>query len=131
MDRTIQRICNLLQSPDGMRRCAAAMVLAELAPRDGRVVKALGDSLKDANQLLTRYVLEALDAIGTRAVVPYVLPMLDAEDLETKLRAAGIVARAGATFCPSSSGNLKNRARSKGASWWTSSPASTVGKPCN
>ena len=85
----------MLQSPDGMRRCAAAMVLAELAPKDAAVVKALGTSLKDANQLLTRYVLEAFEAIGTRAVVPYVLPLLDAEDVETKLRAAGIVARAG------------------------------------
>jgi len=100
MDRTVQRICGLLQSPDGMRRCAAAMVLAELAPKDAPVVKALGESLKGANQLLTRYVLEAFDAIGTRAVVPYVLPLLDAEDVETKLRAAGIVARAGGNILP-------------------------------
>jgi HEAT repeat protein len=85
----------MLQSPDGMRRCAAAMVLAELTPKDGTVVKALGEALKDANQLLTRYVLEAFEAIGTRAVVPYALPLLDSQDVETKLRAAGIVARAG------------------------------------
>jgi HEAT repeat protein len=100
MDRTVQRICGLLQSPDGMRRCAAAMVLAELAPKDAPVVKALGESLKGANQLLTRYVLEAFDSIGTRAVVPYVLPLLDAEDVETKLRSAGIVARAGGNILP-------------------------------
>jgi len=100
MDRTVQRICDLLQSPDGMRRCAAAMVLAELAPKDAHIVKALGESLKGANQLLTRYVLEAFDAIGTRAVVAYVLPLLDAEDMETKLRAAAIVARAGGDILP-------------------------------
>ena len=57
MDRTVRRVCDMLQSPDGMRRCAAAMVLAELAPKDAAVVKALGTALKDANQLLTRYVL--------------------------------------------------------------------------
>jgi len=95
MDRTVRQVCDMLQSPDGMRRCAAAMVLAELAPKDAAVVKALGTALKDANQLLTRYVLEAFESIGTRAVVPHVLPLLDAEDVETKLRAAGIVARAG------------------------------------
>src|ERR1043166_7601869 len=95
MDRIIRRVCDMLQSPDGMRRCAAAMVLAELAPKDAAVVKALGTALKDANQLLTRYVLEAFESIGTRVVVPHVLPLLDAEDVETKLRAAGIVARAG------------------------------------
>jgi hypothetical protein len=95
MDKTISKIAGMLQSPDGMRRCAAAMVLAELKPKDASVVKALGEALKDANQLLTRYVLEAFEAIGTRAVVPHVLPLLDSGDVETKLRAAGIVARAG------------------------------------
>ena len=95
MDRTIQKICGMLQSPDGMRRCAAAMVLGELNAKETAVVRALGDALKDANQLLTRYVLEAFEVIGSRAVVPYVLPLLDAEDIETKLRAAGIIARAG------------------------------------
>jgi HEAT repeat protein len=85
----------MLQSPDGMRRCAAAMVLGELAPKDAGVVRALGDALKDANQLLTRYILEAFENTGSRAVVPYVLPLLDAEDIETKLRAASIIAQSG------------------------------------
>ena len=95
MDKVIQTICGMLQSPDGMRRCAAAMVIAELKPKQETVVKALGDTLKDANQLLTRYVLEAFEAIGTRAVVPYVLPLLEAPEIETKLRAAAIIASAG------------------------------------
>jgi hypothetical protein len=95
MDKTLQTICGMLQSPDGMRRCAAAMVIAELRPKQDIVVKALGETLRDANQLLTRYVLEAFEALGTRAVVPYVLPLLEAPDVETKLRAASIIARAG------------------------------------
>ncbi|HUJ08486.1 MAG TPA: HEAT repeat domain-containing protein [Verrucomicrobiae bacterium] len=95
MEKTLQTICGMLQSPDGMRRCAAAMVIAELRPKQDAVVKALGASLKDANQLLTRYVLEAFEVLGTRAVVPYVLPLLDAPDVETKLRAAAIIARSG------------------------------------
>lgn len=96
MDKTIRRICEMLQSPDGMRRCAAAMVITEFAPKDAAVIRALGDALKNNNsQLLTRYVLEAFEAISTRAIVPYVLPLLDAEDMETKLRAAGILARFG------------------------------------
>ena len=96
----LQKICTMLQSPDGMRRCAAAMVLTELAPKDTAVVKALGEALTDSNQLLTRYVLEAFDAIGTRTVVPYVLPLLHAENVETKLRAVGILARAGGDVLP-------------------------------
>ena len=85
----------MLQSPDGMRRCAAAMVLGELAPKEAAVVTALGIALRDSNQLLTRYVLEAFETIGSRSVVPYVLPLLNASDMETKLRAASIIARAG------------------------------------
>jgi HEAT repeat protein len=100
MDRDLQKICGLLQSADGLRRCAAAMVLTELAPKDAAAVRALGEALRDANQLLTRYILEAFDAIGTKAVVPYVLPLLNAEDVETKLRAVGIVARAGGDVLP-------------------------------
>ena len=95
MDSTIKRICGMLQSPDGMRRCAAAMVLGELAPKEAAVVTALGEALRDSNQLLTRYLLEALETIGSRTVVPFVLPLLDANDMETKLRAAGIIARTG------------------------------------
>ena len=71
------------------------MVLGELAPKEAAVVAALGAALKDSNQLLTRYVLEAFETIGSRAVVPFVLPLLDADDMETKLRAASIIARAG------------------------------------
>jgi hypothetical protein len=95
MDKVLKRICGMLQSPDGMRRCAAAITLAELAPKDPAVVARLGEALKDGSQLLTKYVLEAFDAIGTRAVVPHVLVLLEAEDMEVKLRAAGIVARVG------------------------------------
>src|SRR5271170_4914692 len=95
MDPTLTKICGMLQSPDGMRRCAGAMTLCELAPKDAAVVKALGEALRDSNQLLTRYVLETFEVIGTRAVVPYVLPLLDSPDIETKLRAAGIIAKAG------------------------------------
>src|SRR5258706_16452112 len=68
MDKTLQTICNMLQSPDGMRRCAAAMVIAELRPKQDGVIKALGASLKDANQLLTRYVLEAFERSEERRV---------------------------------------------------------------
>ncbi|MCS7049040.1 MAG: HEAT repeat domain-containing protein [Verrucomicrobiae bacterium] len=95
MDKQLQRIVALLQSPDGMRRCAAAIVLAELAPKDPAIVRALAGALPQANQLLTRYILEAFEAIGTRDVVPHVLPLLESTELEFQLRAAGILARAG------------------------------------
>jgi HEAT repeat protein len=95
MDTNIKRICGLLQSPDGMRRCAAAIMLTEFAPKDGAVIDALGAALKDGTQLMTRYVLEAFEAIGSSRAVPHVLPLLDSDDMEIKLRAAGILAKVG------------------------------------
>jgi len=76
------------------------MVLTELAPRDAAVITAMGEALKEGTQLLTRYILEAFETIGSHAAVPYVLPLLDAEDMETKLRAAAIVAKAGGECLP-------------------------------
>ena len=100
MDRTLTKICGLLQGPDNMRRCAAAITLAELAPRDAGVVEALGEALQEANQTLTPYVLDALEAIGSRAAVPYLLPLLDAEDVTIKVRAIAAIAKAGAAALP-------------------------------
>lgn len=100
MDAKEKKICGLLKSPDNIRRCAAAIVLAEVAPRDPGVVKALGESLASSNEMLTGYVLEALDAIGSPAVVPYVMPLLDADEVATKLRAVSVIARAGSAVVP-------------------------------
>jgi len=100
MNPMIKRICGLLQSPDNMKRCAAAITLAELAPKDSTVIKALGETLQNSNQMLTSYVLEAFSAIGSPAAVPYVMPMLDAEDSGTKAKAVGIIAKAGEDIVP-------------------------------
>ena len=100
MDRTTKIICGLLQNPNHMRRCAAAITLAELAPKDATVVRALGEALQDANPMMIPYVLEALEAIGSPVAVPYVLPLLDSGEIEIKLRAAAIVSRAGNAVVP-------------------------------
>ena len=100
MDATLKTVCALLESPDNMRRCAAAIVLGTLAPKDTGVVKALGAALPGADSMLTPYLLEALTSIGSPEAAPLVLPLLDAESLETKLRAAALVAKAGPAVVP-------------------------------
>lgn len=100
MDQKLKKICRLLQSPDNIRRCGAAVVLAELAPKDAGVVKALGEALQNANQTLMVYLLDALEAIGSCAAAPYVLPLLNAEDMTTKIRVVAIASRAGNTILP-------------------------------
>jgi len=98
MDATLKKICGLLDSPDNMKRCAAAITLAELKPKGRDVVKVLGEALDEANQTLANYVLEALEAIGSKAAVPYVLPLLDSDDMATKLRAVSILSKAGGSI---------------------------------
>ncbi len=100
MDKTLKTVCGLLESSHNMRRSAAAITLAELAPKDADVVTALGTVLETANQTLTVYLLEALDRIGSPAAVPYVMPLLDADDMGTKLRAVNIVAKGGRKVLP-------------------------------
>lgn len=100
MDQRLKKICGLIQSPDNIRRCGAAAVLAELAPKDPGVVKALGEALQNANQTLTIYLLDALEAIGSRTAVPYVMPLLNAEDMTTRIRAIAILSKAGSTILP-------------------------------
>ena len=100
MDKTLKKICSLLKSPDNMRRCGAAVVLAELAPKNAQVVKALGESLSEGSDTFMNLALEALDAIGSRAAVPYVMPLLDSTEPATRLRASAIVAQAGSAIVP-------------------------------
>ncbi len=100
MDRNAKKLCDLLQHPDNMRRCAGAISLATLAPKDAAVVRALGDALQSANHTLTPFLLEALEAIGSKAAVPHVLPLLQAEDLETRVRAIAILSKVGSNVVP-------------------------------
>ena len=100
MERNTKKLCNLLESPDNMRRCAGAIALAETAPKDAAVVKALGEALQSANHTLTPYLLDALESIGSRKAVPYVMPLLQAEDLAIKVRAIAILSKAGSNLVP-------------------------------
>jgi len=100
MDKTLKKICDLLKSRDNMRRCGAAVVLAELAPKNAQVVKALGEALSEGSDTFMNLALEALDVMGSKAAVPYVMPLLDSTEPATRLRASAIVARAGSAIVP-------------------------------
>lgn len=96
-----------------MRRCAAAIALAALAPKNAVVVKMLGESLKNANPMLATYILEALEIIGSPAAVPYVMPLLDSLDTGTKLHAVAIIAKAGDSVVPALKERLPKVPRSQ------------------
>jgi HEAT repeat protein len=111
MDSQLKKICGLLKSPDHVRRCGAALVLAELAPRSAEVVKALGEALPDAGEQLTGCILEALQAIASPAAVPFVMPLLHSQDMATRMRAVAIVANGGAAVLPEIKRQLKEATR--------------------
>ncbi|MCX7590990.1 MAG: hypothetical protein N2255_05115 [Kiritimatiellae bacterium] len=108
MDKVIGKLCDLLKSDDNLKRCAGAIVLAELAPKDRVVVNALGAALKDAGQMLVIRILEAFEAIASPDVVPHVIPLLDAEDVEIKLRAVTVLSKLGSRIVPEVQSRLRH-----------------------
>jgi len=65
MNDTLKAILKVLTDGKPERQVAAAQILAELKPSEPLVVKALASRLGNGEPHLTRYVLEALAAIGT------------------------------------------------------------------
>jgi len=100
MDKTLEKICSLLARNDNLRKCGAALVLAELAPKQKEVVQALGEAIPGSNEQQLSCILEALDAIGSKDAIPYVMPLLTSEDIPTKMRAISIMASGGASVIP-------------------------------
>ena len=100
MDKATKKLLGLLDSPENLRRCAGVIAIGELAPKDVAVVKRLGEALDGANPVLAACILDTFDAIGSSAAAPYVMPLLNAEDAQTKLRAIGIVSKAGGNIVP-------------------------------
>jgi HEAT repeat protein len=95
MNPVVKRLVDLLSDARLERRCAAAMVLGELAFRDAAVLSALADALREDNRVLRLYVLESLENLGAAGVADKVLPLLDAVDEEVHRRAQALLERQG------------------------------------
>lgn len=87
-------LCRMLRSPDFERRNAAALVLAELAPKETVVVEALGEVLAEESPVLVAHALDALERIGSRAALPFLLPLLERRE-PTRARAQRAIAALG------------------------------------
>jgi HEAT repeat protein len=84
----------MLRSPDFERRNAAALVLGELAPKETVVVEALGEILAEESPVLVAHALGALERIGSRAALPFLLPLLERRE-PTRSRAQRAIAALG------------------------------------
>lgn len=83
MNDTLKAIAKILTEAKPERQVAAAQVLAELKPQEPAIVKALASMLSGAEPILTRYILEALAAIGTEDATRALLERLRAGGAES------------------------------------------------
>ncbi|MCS6862691.1 MAG: HEAT repeat domain-containing protein, partial [Abditibacteriales bacterium] len=72
----IGKICKMVEEGDLELRCAAAKVLGELKPKEKQAIAALTRALSEDNDVLRRYVLEAIGKIKDKTFIPALLPLL-------------------------------------------------------
>lgn len=87
----------MLKSTQAEKQLAAVVILAEVAPKDQAVVKALSAVLgTTASRPLRVAALDALGRIGSAGAVPALLPLLEGNDEEIRERATQALSRVGA-----------------------------------
>ncbi|MCC6747053.1 MAG: HEAT repeat domain-containing protein [Deltaproteobacteria bacterium] len=96
MEPILERIAGMLGDERVERRCAAAMVLAEVRPKSAEVTEALARCLAEDHAPLRVYALEALAAMRATGIASAVAPLLDSPDEEVRARAAVLLASQGA-----------------------------------
>jgi HEAT repeat protein len=95
MDSMTRKIVKMLSHDKIDRRCAAAMVLAELRVKDPEAVEALGQCLTEENRPLQLYSLDALSGIRSPKVTALMTPLLDHPDEDIRAQASAILASQG------------------------------------
>jgi hypothetical protein len=93
--QVIRKIVGMLDDDRIERRCAAAMVLAELRVDDAKTVQKLCDCLDQQPAVLQLYALEALGAARAKKIGAQLTPLLDSPDAEVRARASALLASQG------------------------------------
>lgn len=83
------------------RRCAAAIVLAELRINDSRSIRALIDALDDEDPLVKRYAIEALGQVDSIKAVGKYVKLMDDADEEVRAAAEAALLHLGEDAVPS------------------------------
>jgi len=106
LDETLERLTGFVSSKDARLACAAAVALAELAPKDAAVVRGLREALEKSDPVRRPFIIEALGRIGTPEAAQAIVPLIEAggPSADEALRA---VAHAGAGALKPLAGLLK------------------------
>lgn len=91
----LKKIVSMLSDERIERRCAAAMVLAELRPSDSATQRALLAQLVEDVPTVQVYLLDALLAIGAQGVADQVSSLLESSDEQVRRRAQALLAQQG------------------------------------
>ena len=87
-------------SKDSRLACAAAVILAELAPRDATVTRQLADALEHADAVRRPFIIEALGRIGTADAAAALAPLIKADGPASEQALRAIAHTASAALKP-------------------------------
>jgi len=79
LDETVAKLASFTVSKDSRLACAAAVVLAELSPRDAAIVRQLVAGLENADPVRRPFIIEALGRIGTAEAAAALVPLIKSE----------------------------------------------------
>ncbi len=95
MDATLKGMLGLLAGTDVEARCAALVVLTQLAAADERVVRAVGALLSGKNAVVRDFAVSYFERVRPRDGLGYLLPLLDSDEEDLRQRSGTILAAYG------------------------------------
>ncbi|MFN8643046.1 MAG: hypothetical protein U0802_15850 [Candidatus Binatia bacterium] len=96
MDATLKGLVGLVESGNAEARCAALVVLTQLAIDDDKVARAVAGAVASANVLVRDFALGYFERVRSPQSIAAVTPLLDAEEEPVRRRAVALLAPHGA-----------------------------------
>jgi len=91
VDTTLKGVVGLVGGTDVEARCAALLVLTHLKSDDDRVVRTVGDTLTAKNVVVRDFAVGYFEQVRPRDGVPFLVPLLDADDEPLRQRVVNIL----------------------------------------
>ena len=95
VDATLKGVLGLLSSADVEARCAALVVLTQLAAAEERVVRAVGALLSSKNAVVRDFAVTYFERVQPRDGLGHLLPLLDSDEEGLRQRSVTILAAYG------------------------------------
>lgn len=100
MDDVLIKLGGFVSSSDSRVACAAAVILAELAPRNSSIVKELIRGLDHPDPVRRQFIIEALGRIGTADSAAALVPLIKAGGQSSELALRAIAHTASTALKP-------------------------------